>query len=121
MTNLDKLSSNMYSKFLDKVKQAALQATDQETKSSIQWFMNKPKLIALFKILDQKTDSLSIQNQVVEIFGIYDQAINRCLKISLPQQLVNNLHELGQNYLKSFKEKFLDKVVDSLEAELPAS
>lgn len=49
----------MYGRLVEKIKQASLQANDKETKSTIQYFMNKPKLIALYKVLDQKTDSLS--------------------------------------------------------------
>lgn len=59
MANLDKTTTGLYMKLIEKVKQAALQANDKETKSTMQWFMNKPKLIALYKILDQKTDNLS--------------------------------------------------------------
>ena len=42
----------MYAKLIDFVKQASLQANDSETKSTTQWFMNKPKLVALYKVLD---------------------------------------------------------------------
>jgi hypothetical protein len=59
LTYLDKTSQQFYAKLLDKIKQASLQAQDQETKSTIQWFMNKPKLIQMFKTLDQKGDGLS--------------------------------------------------------------
>jgi hypothetical protein len=47
--------------------------------------MNKPKLSQLFKTLGQKTDALSAQNQVVEVFKEWDQGFQRSTKISLPQ------------------------------------
>jgi hypothetical protein len=62
LSQLDKASASLYHKLLEKVKTASLQANDKETKNTKQWFMNKSKLIAFYKILDQKTDSLSMQN-----------------------------------------------------------
>lgn len=87
----------------------------------MQYFMNKPKLIALYKLLDQKTDSLSTQNQVNEVFKSFDQAVDRAIRISPEKQLTQNLWEMGGSFLKSFKDGFLDKVVQTLEQELPAS
>ena len=52
MVNLEKTSVQLYQRLVEKVKTASLQANDKETKSTVQWFMNKAKLIALFKILD---------------------------------------------------------------------
>ena len=85
MVNLDKVCVTFYAKLMDRVKEASLQANDQETKSTIQWFMNKPKLIQLYKILDMKTDNLSMQNQVIDIFNTFDMSVDRSVKISLPQ------------------------------------
>ena len=36
-------------------------------------------------------------------------------------QLVSNVSDIGVNFLKGFKERFIDKVIESLEQELPAS
>ena len=35
--------------------------------------------------------------------------------------MVVNLSELGINFLRNFKERFIDKVVELLDKELPAS
>lgn len=77
--------------------------------------MNKPKLIAIYKILDQKKDNLSKQTQVVEIFKIWDQALDRSIRVNLPQNLIVNLSEISMAFLRSFKERFLDKLIESLE------
>jgi type III secretory pathway component EscT len=80
-----------------------------------QYFMNKPKLIAIYKILDQKKDNLSKQTQVVEIFKVWDQALERSIRVNLPQSLIANLSEISTTFLRSFKERFLDKLIESLE------
>ena len=77
--------------------------------------MNKPKLIAIYKILDQKKDNLSKQTQVVEIFKIWDQALDRSIRVNLPQNLIVNLSEISMAFLRSFKERFLDNLIESLE------
>jgi len=41
--------------------------------------------------------------------------------ISTDGQRLTNLHELSCKFLRCFREHFLDKVVESLEQELPAS
>jgi hypothetical protein len=83
--------------------------------------MNKPKLIAIYKILDQKKDNLSKQTQVVEIFKVWDQALERSIRVNLSQSLIANLSEISTTFLRSFKERFLDKLIESLELELPSS
>jgi type III secretory pathway component EscT len=77
--------------------------------------MNKPKLIAIYKILDQKKDNLSKQTQVVEIFKVWDQALERSIRVNLPSTLIVNLSEISTTFLRSFKERFLDKLIESLE------
>eukprot|EP00347_Sterkiella_histriomuscorum_P019571 403341127 len=114
LTLSDKSIASFYQKSLDKIQQAAQSIEEQKGgPHHVQWFMNKPKLIAIYKELEL--------SRLEEQFRQFGKAIERSTKISLSQQLIINLYDLSVTYLKNFKDKFADKLIEHLEAELPNS
>ncbi|CDW91827.1 exocyst complex component 5 [Stylonychia lemnae] len=115
MALVDKASTNFYQKAIEKIISAANTVDEHQKQGGqlIQWFMNKPKLIAIYKELDL--------SKIEDQFIFFSKAIDRSIKISLPQQLILNLYDLAVNYLKGFKERYMDRIIEYLEQELPNS
>ena len=106
MAILEKEATHYYQGALERIAKASQGPEERQGEKHIQWFMNKPKLIALYKELDpRQTDSL---------FAIFISSIQRCRKISLPAQTLPNLSDLGSAFVRTFKQNFADKLLDVL-------
>jgi len=103
---LEKESSHYYSAALERITKASQSPEERQGEKHIQWFMNKPKLIALYKELDPR--------QTESLFTIFTVSVQRSNKISLLTQKITNLQELGSNFVKNFKLNFADKLLDLL-------
>ena len=105
---LEKKTTIFYGNITDKIKNASIQNDDQNKDKDKN--VNKPKLTAMSKFLEE--------SHLEEIFVDFTKIVRRCQRISLDQQMILNLYEISVMYIKSFKTKFLSKIVDFLESEL---